>query len=35
MTGPGQEIWRCMREKGVPKKYAILVKDVSLREGSL
>ena len=24
---PRQEVWRCLREQGVPKKYVRLVKD--------
>ena len=25
---PRQEVWRCMREKGVPEKYVIIVQDM-------
>ena len=25
---PRQEVWRCMREKGVPEKYAMIVQDI-------
>ena len=29
---PRQEVWRCMREKGVPEKYVMIVQD--MYEGS-
>ena len=25
---PRQEVWRCMREKGVPEKYVMIVQDM-------
>ena len=25
---PHQEVWRCMREKGVPEKYVMIVQDM-------
>ena len=25
---PRQEVWRCMREKGVPERYVVIVQDM-------
>ena len=28
---PRQEVWRCMRENGVPEKYVMIVQDIYVR----